>query len=842
VIFTALVVILALGALSSLAVGTARRSFPDYSGELVLPGLTGSVDVLRDSSGVPHVYADNPDDLFEAQGYLQASDRFYEMDFRRHLAAGRLAELYGPGQVEADSYIRTLGWRRVAEEELALLSASTRRYLDAYASGVNAYIRGKPAADLSLEYSVLGLQGLDYQPDEWTAADSVSWLKAMAWNLGANLDQESELAIMTAEVGDRRANELYPRYPFQDFEPIVTQGTILGKEFDPSAARISARTAPAGLNQDQLRRAVPALSSLTAINKVIPQVFGSTSLGAEVGSNSWVAAGVRTASGKAMLSNDPHLATSIPSIFAQVGLHCRTLSKACPFDVSGFSLASVPGVVIGKNTKIAWGLTSSHLDVQDLYLEDVIGDSERRGGSYVPMDVRTELISVLGEEQPRSLRIRTSRHGPLLSDVSASLQSVGAATAVPGKAPYAVALSWSGLTPGRSMDAVLGIDAAGNFEEFRAAAKLLSAPSENLIYADVDGNIGYQLPGDTPRRGKGDGRMPSPGWDEDYDWQGRIPFAELPYAYNPPSGLIVAANQQVIGRQYPYRLGSDFSYGWRSQELIDQLMASPPLTTDDAERLFYEDTIRVAAEVVPALLKIKVDDAWVREGQQTMVGWNYSADPESPAAAYFNVVFHNILKLTFRDEMPEAVWPAGGDRWYAVVSSLLKSPRSRWWDDVETQDRVETRDDILLAAMTQARKETTSLISRDTDEWQWGKLHRATLRNTTVGDSGMAVVERLFNRGNYEVGGGPGVVNAMGFDDRTGYRVINGPAMRMLIDMGDLDASRWINQSGVSGHAFSRNYDDQTPLWAAGKMLPFVSSPAAVDARTVDRQRLSPGG
>jgi penicillin G amidase len=336
--------------------------------------------------------------------------------------------------------------------------------------------------------------------------------------------------------------------------------------------------------------------------------------------------------------------------------------------------------------------------------------------------------------------------------------------------------------------------------------------------------------------------MPSPGWDDDYDWRGRIPFAQLPYAYNPPSGLIVAANQQVIGRQYPYRLGSDFSYGWRSQELIDQLTASPPLTTDDAERLFYEDTIRVAADVVPALLKIKVDDAWVREGQQTMVGWNYSADPESPAAAYFNVVFHNILKLTFRDEMPEAVWPAGGDRWYAVVSSLLKSPRSRWWDDVETHDRVETRDDILLAAMTQARKETTSLISRDTDEWQWGKLHRATLRNTTLGDSGMAVVERLFNRGNYEVGGGPGVVNAMGFDDRTGYRVINGPAMRMLIDMGDLDASRWINQSGVSGHAFSRNYDDQTPLWAAGKMLPFVSSPAAVDARTVDRQRLSPGG
>jgi penicillin G amidase len=839
VIFTALVVAMTVGALSSLAVATARRSFPDYSGELVLPGLIGTVEVKRDLYGVPHVYADNPEDLFLAQGYIQASDRFYEMDFRRHLAAGRLSELYGPSQVDADSYIRTLGWRRVAEEELALLSASTRRYLDAYASGVNAYIRGKPAAELSLEYTVLGVQGLDYQPEEWRAADSVSWLKVMAWNLGSNLNQEAELAIMTAKVGARRTRELYPRYPFQDFEPIVSRGTIDGKVFDPTAERISARSAPVGLSGGQLRRASATLSQLTRIETVIPQVLGSHSIG-QVGSNSWAVSGARTASGKAMLANDPHLATSIPSTFAQVGLHCRSLTKACPFDVSGFSLASVPGVVIGKNARITWGLSTSNLDVQDLYLEQVTGDLVRRGDSYAPLEIRTELISVLGEAQPRSLRIRTSRHGPLLSDVSQSLQSVGA-SAAPVKAPYAVAASWVGLTPGRSMDALLRINTAANFTEFRDAAKLLSAPSQNLLYADVDGNIGYQLPGDTPLRGEGDGRMPSPGWDDSYDWKGRIPFAELPYAYNPPSGFIVAANQQVIGRQYPYRLGSDFSYGWRSQQLIDRLAVSPPLTADSAEQLFYDDTIRVAGDIVPTLLRIRVDDSWVRQGQQTLVGWDYSADPSSPAAAYFNVVFHNILKLTFRDEMPEELWPAGGDRWYAVVSSLLKSPRSRWWDDVTTRDRVETRDDILLAAMTQGRKEITSLMARDTDEWQWGKLHRATLRNSTLGESGNAVVERLFNRGNYELGGGPAVVNAMAFDDRTGYQVTSGPTMRMLIDLGDLDASRWVNQSGVSGHAFARNYDDQSSLWAAGRMLPFVSSPSAVDSRTVDRLRLSPG-
>jgi penicillin amidase len=842
VIFTALVVVLALGTLASLSVATVRRSFPTLTGNLIVPGLKGPVDVLRDSYGVPHIYADNPEDLFAAQGYVQAQDRFYEMDFRRHLAAGRLSELYGASQVQTDAYIRTLGWRRVAEQELSLVSASTRRYLDAYAAGVNTYIHGKPAADLSLEYSLLGLQGLDdYSPEDWSAVDSISWLKVMAWNLGSNINQETELAIMTAKAGAGRAAELFPDYPIDGFEPIVTRGTVEGKVFNPSASRVSARPAPQGLGQDQLRRAVPGLAGVAMIDNGLRQLLGTDGMGGELGSNSWAVSGAHTASGKPILANDPHLETSIPSTFAQLGLHCRVLNEDCPFDVTGFSLASVPGVVIGKNTKIAWGLTTSFLDVEDLYLEDVRGDTVRVDDQYVPLEVRTEQLKVRGEAEPRVVRIRSSRHGPLLSDVSTSLQQVGASEVDPSKAPYAVSLSWVALTPGRTMDAVLAIDAAGDFAQFRAAAKLLAAPSQNLIYADTAGNIGYQLPGDAPMRGLGDGRLPSPGWDASYDWKRRIPFEKLPYAYNPPSGIIVAANQQVIGRQYPYPLGSEYSYGWRSQEINDLLKDAPPLTSDSAEQVFYDDTIRVAADIVPTLLKLKITDPWVREGQQTLVGWDYSADPSSAAAAYFAVVFHNILKLTFRDEMPQNLWPAGGDRWYAVVSTLIKQPRDRWWDDSTTKDKIETRDDILLAAMTQARKEITSLMARDTDEWQWGKLHRATLRNQTLGVSGIRPVERLFNRGNYQLGGGPGVVDAMAYDDRFGYGVRTAPTMRMLVDLGDLDASRWVNQSGVSGHAFQQNYDDQTKLWAAGRTWPFVSSAAAVGARSVNRLHLTPG-
>jgi penicillin amidase len=843
-IFTAVVLILALGALTSFAIATVRTAFPETSGRLMVPGLKGQVEVLRDSYGVPHIYADNPEDLFQAQGYVHAQDRFFEMDFRRHLAAGRLSELFGISRLETDAYIRTLGWRRVAEQELRLLAPSTRRYLDAYAAGVNAYISGRSAADLSLEYSLLRLQGLRYRPSAWTAVDSVAWLKVMAWDLSSNLTQEADRAIISSKLGAGRAANLFPQYPLEDdFAPIVRRGDVVGDAFDPTASRSSARSFPSGLSNDQVRKAASVLNSAAKIDQAIPHGLGSGSVEAGNGSNSWAVAGSHTESGEAILSNDPHLATAIPSAFAQVGLHCRVVSDACPFDVSGFSMASTPGVVIGKNNKIAWGLSTSHVDAQDLYLEDVRSDTVREGDRYVPLRVITEEIHVRGENEPRTIRIRSSRHGPLLSDVDQRLQQVSTSRLDSNPVQYAVALSWTALQPGRSMDALMGFDRAQNFAEFRGAAALLSAPSQNLIYADIDGNIGYQLAGTVPHRRRGTGIKPSPGWDPTYDWRGTIPFAKVPYVYNPPSGFIVAANQQVIGAQYPYPLGSTFSYGWRSQEIIDTLRDAPPLTMDTAEQIFYDDTIRFAAELVPILLKIKVPDPWVVEGQRTLVGWDYSATKDSAAAAYFNVVCHDIFKLTFRDELPEEdLWPTGGDRWYAVLTILMKQVHNPWWDDVRTPDKIETRDDILLAAMTDARKEITSLMARDTDQWQWGKLHTVQLQNPTLGKSGIKPIERLFNRGPYQVGGGPAVVNAMGFDDRRGYVVTAAPAMRMLIDLGDLDASRWVNQSGTSGHAFHRHYDDQTELWANQRLWPFVSSRGAVEARTSSRQELLPDG
>lgn len=849
ILFTAFVVVLVIGALSSLAVVTVRDSFPQTRDSLSLSVLSKPVDVLRDQYGVPHIYADDAEDLFAAQGFVHAQDRFFEMDVRRHITSGRLAELFGEDQVATDAYIRTLGWRQVAEAELRLLSPSTRRYLDAYASGVNAYLNSQSGTDeLALEYTLLDLIGPDYTPEEWSAVDSIAWLKAMAWDLGSNRTEEVERSVMTDLVGAGRTADLFPPYDLKANEPIVRSGAIVDGAFDPKAQGGAERPAW-GLEPKDEKSALVALRKAAKADEAIPELVGdSAGLGTGIGSNSWVVSGAKTTTGLPILANDPHLATSIPSIFAQVGLHCRDLSERCPFDVSGFSFSGMPGVIIGHNQQISWGLTTSYPDVQDYYLEEVREDTVRVRDEFEPLETRTELIRVAGSDEPVELTVRSSRHGPLMSDVDNQLARLGADDHLPEEdrdpdaTRYAVALQWVALTPNRTMDALFGFNRATDFDQFRKAAKHMAAPSQNLIYADVEGNIGYQLPGDIPIRGKGSGLRPAPGWDPSYDWKGMIPFEELPWLLNPPSNYIVTANNPIIGEQYQRHLGSEYAYGQRSQQLVDRLDAPGKISPGSADELFYDTTIRAASKITPALLKVRVSDSWVAEGQRTLVGWDYTSDPDSAAAAWFNVVFKNVLEHTFHDDMPEELWPSGGERWYAVVANLLDKPDSRWWDDSRTEE-TETRDDILLAAMTEARKEITSAMSRDVSGWEWGKLHRLTLEHQTLGQSGIGPVEALFNRGDYQLGGGSGIVDALGWDaSKPGYKIVSGPTMRMLVDLSDLDNSRWVNQTGVSGHPFHPHYDDQTALWANNELFEFVSSPARVEARTVDRLQLRPGG
>ena len=819
----------------------ARQPLPQTSGELELPGLAAPVTVVRDEHGIPQLYGDSVADLMRAQGFVHAQERFWEMDVRRHVTSGRLSELFGESTVETDAFIRTLGWRRVAEREVALLDPDTRDAFTAYADGVNAYLEQTSTRELAFEYTVLRATGLSYEPEPWTVPDSLAWLKAMAWDLRGNMADEVDRVLALSMNGPRQVAELYPPYDAARRLPIVGRGAVVDGVFDQEAtggSRLPLR--PAYLSSG---RAVDTLSRLRERLSRLPVLLGR---GDGIGSNSWVVDGDHSATGEPILANDPHLGVTLPGIWMQMGLHCRTVSEDCPLDVAGFTFSGMPGVVIGHNADIAWGFTNLGPDVSDLYLEKVVGDDWIHDGERRPLRIREETIRVRDGEDVE-LRVRSTAHGPLLSDVSEDLAEVGALAQpehpVGGRDGFGVSLAWTALQPTPTADAILALNTASNWDEFRDAAASFAVPSQNLVYADREGHIGYQAPGRIPIRQSGnDGYLPAEGWRPDDDWTGDyVPFDGLPHVLDPEDGFVVTANQQVIGGDYPYFLTDDWDQGYRAQRIRDLLEDEGELSVAETLEVQLDTRNPVAPVLVPHLLEQDLPRGYYRAGQRLLADWDFSQPPDGAAAAYFNVVWRNLLALTFHDDLPEAAWPDGGSRWMAVVEDLLADPDDAWWDDRTTEGDVERRDDVLRRAMLDARDELTRIEARNPEQWDWGHLHQLDLEHQTLGTSGIGPVEWVFNRGDWKVGGGGAIVNATSWDAREGYEVTAASSMRMVVSLADFDDSRWINLTGVSGHPASDHYTDQTDLWADGETLPWPFSRDAVEAAAADTLELVPG-
>ncbi|MEV6764815.1 penicillin acylase family protein [Streptomyces sp. NPDC051105] len=874
------------------SISTVRASFPQTKGSLTLKGLSGPVTVKRDGYGIPQIYASSDEDLFMAQGYVQAQDRFYEMDVRRHMTSGRLSEMFGKGQVKDDEFLRTLGWDRVAKEEYdTKLSDSTKKYLQAYSKGVNAYLAGKDGKDISLEYAALGFIN-DYKPEQWTPVDSVSWLKAMAWDLRGNMDDEIDRALMTSRLGPQQIKDLYPEYPYGRNEPIVQEGQYneLTKTFEQSGSTSGSGTSTGTSGSSTSSTTGSALTSqLAALYNVLDDVPTAVGVnGQGIGSNSWVVAGKYTITGKPLLANDPHLSASLPSVWYQMGLHCTTVSSKCQYDVTGYTFAGMPGVVIGHNADIAWGMTNSGVDVTDLYLEKLSGDGYLYDGRTKPFTSREETIKVAGGTSKKIVVRQTADGMPLLSDRDDELVKVGKKASVDNAAPdrgdgYGVALKWTALDPGTTMDAVFALDKASDWSSFREAAAQFDVPSQNLVYADTKNHIGYTLPGKIPTRSSADdGSIPAPGWDSEYKWTGYIKQDELPYEYDPERGYIVTANQAVVDKdKYPYTLTTDWGYGTRSQRITDliesKIKDGGKISTDDMRQMQLDNSSEIAKLLVPKLLKINLDDKDVREAQKLLEGWDYTQDADSAAAAYFNAVWRNILKLAFGNKLPkelrvkgQCLWvdkadgtgpvdddtkvrecgerdadqaqPDGGDRWFEVVRTLMEKPDSDWWKtpSAGTRPKADNMNELFARAMIDARWELTAKLGKDIDTWSWGRLHRLFLKNQTLGTDGPAIVQYVLNRGPWKLSGGEATVDATGWNAAGGYGVVWVPSMRMVVNLDDLDKSKWINLTGASGHAFSAHYTDQTGKWADGELLPWSFSDKAVDKSTGDTLVLKP--
>jgi Protein related to penicillin acylase len=835
------VVILTIALIATgIGVWTVTRSFPTLSGAVDIAGLEQPVTVRRDDAGIPQITARTTHDLFLADGYVQAQDRFWEMDFRRHVTAGRLSELFGSSEVGTDAFIRTLGWRRVAEQEVKAMDKTSLSYYQAYADGVNAYLKTHSGADISLEYAVLGLQNPGYRPERWTPVDSVSWLKAMAWDLRSNLDDEIDRALLATKLTPDQIATLHPPYPY-DSHPTIT-GLGGGTQTVTKDAAAHSVAADAAARSASIDAAAP-LTELQASLAAIPRLIGPA--GTDIGSNSWAVSGAHTATGKPLLANDPHLGPVMPSVWYQIGLHCASVSAACPFDVAGYSFSGLPGVIIGHNAHIAWGFTNLGPDVADLFVEKTTKGGYLYDGKTVPFTTRTEKIAVAGGK-PVTITVRSTGHGPIVTGLTGQYTVIAKSYRTRGRGAvpagrYELSLDWTALRPGHTAEAIFTLDAATDWNGFRAAAKRFDVPSQNLLYADTNGNIGYQAPGLVPVRRAGDGTVPEPGWSSAYGWAGYVPFDKLPSEYDPPSGYIVTANNAAVGPSYPVMITQDWDSGYRANQItvrLQKLIAEGrKLTVADMASIQADTYDANAAALAPILSRIKVGGE-AQRGVDLLKAWNFHDDPGSAAAAYFNIFWSNLLTDAFARKMPASAPPVGGDRWFQVVDTLAERPDSPWW--IDDGAGIVGRDQMFTHAARDAYAEAVRLMGDDPSTWKWGDIHTLTITNASFGNSGIAPLEWLFNRGPYALGGGSAVVDALGWDASAGYRVDWVPSMRQVIDLSDFDRSTWINLTGASGHAFDSNYADQAPLWQHGKTRGWPFSAAAVAKQTTNTLTLRP--
>jgi len=805
IILRILVVLIMIGAVIGTIYGppwtreTALESFPQIEGEIQLTGLDAPAEIIRDSNGIPHIYASTEHDLFFAQGYVHAQDRFWQMDLWRHQGAGRLSELLGKATIETDEFLRTVGWERVALAELEAMSDENLALLQSYADGVNAYLAKHSDTAISLEYAFLPILNSGYVPEPWLPIHSMTWAKAMAWDLRGNINTELDRARLLSELTPEQVDFIYPPYP-EDHPVIVNH------------PHLTSATTPGSLDNAVLAAAVsPAIDIVYQQFTVLDDMLGGGVDG--IGSNNWVISGDLTETGMPLLVNDPHLGVQMPSIWYEAGLHCMPVSADCNVTVTGFSFAGVPGIIIGHNDKIAWGVTNTGPDVMDLYIEKINPDNANQyefEGQWVDMELITETINVAGSK-PVEITAQITRHGPIITDVF-DLEEFTEEAGIDLPENYAIALRWTALEPSCAFCAFWGLDKAQNWEEFRAAAAELVVPAQNLIYADIEGNIGYQTPGNIPIRSRGhDGMLPVPGWTGEYEWQRYIPFDELPFAFNPPEGYIVTANNAVVGPEYPYTISRVWAYGYRAERIVNMIEdISAPISIATMQQIQGDNKAMLAEELVPLLLQIPLDDAKLNDARALLVDWNFQMDIDSAPAALYAAFWKSLISAAFHDELPEDFWPSGGSRWMEITRILITDPENAWWDDQSTR-QVETRDDIFAAAFKDAVKEMRKLGGNDLALWAWGELHTTSFDNQVM--SNLPFIKNAFNRGGFSTAGGQSIINATNWDALAGYDVAWLPSMRMIVDFSNFQNSLTVNTTGASGHAYHPHYIDMADDW-----------------------------
>ena len=759
-----------------------RQSLPAWEGEIALPGLAAPVEILRDRFGIPHIFAQSEADAHFALGFVHAQDRLWQMEMNRRIGAGRLAEALGRGGLETDRFLRTLGVRRAAQANLAHLDDDTREHLDAYAAGVNAFLGTRPV--LPPEFF---LADLDFET--WQAVDSLTWLKMMAWDLGGNWRNELLRMRLAKTLPMARIQEFLPPYP-GDAPLRIRDLKELYEDKEPPR---------------------------------VAQKWGLSPFSAA--SNSWVVA--KGASGKPLLANDPHLGLTAPSVWYLAHLEAPGLSAI------GGTLPGVPGVLIGRNARIAWGFTSTGPDVQDLYLEkiDTLGQYLAPQGAR-PFELIEEIIAVKGES-PEKLEVRVSRHGPVISDVSRSALELT-------PRGYALALQWTALAEDdRTMQAALAISRAGNWQEFESVLKELHSPQQTVTYADVDGNIGFIAAGRVPvRKPENDlhGLAPAPGWDARYDWSGYVPFAELPRVLNPPGGTLVSANHKIVPPDYPHHLTVEWQPPYRAQRIAELLKNQPHSVAGFAHMQL--DALSLAVrELLPLLLDTKPRTAAAGELLGRLAAWDGTMAAGRPEPLIVSAWWRELGRALYADELGAAF----SEHWGLRVVFLQKALKenSAWCDNIRTP-AIESCDTLLSESLERALLDLQKRYGDDVQDWTWGEAHRAHHRHRPFSRSPW--LARFFDitlpsAGDaYTINAGRGDFA----DEAAPFASRHAASYRGIYDLADPQASLFIHSGGQSGNPLSAHYRAFSEAWGRGEYIPMVTERSRLQAEGAQRLVLTP--
>ncbi|MGQ9369958.1 penicillin acylase family protein [Azospirillum sp. A39] len=791
---TLTVLLLATAGLAVLALAAAggallwlRGEQPTYAGTATLAGLERPVEVLRDGDGVPHIFAETDADAAFALGYVHAQDRLWQMELMRRIGAGRLAELFGTRfgdwPVALDRLMRTLDFHRGAMAGYAALSEPARRVADAYAAGVNAWLATRREA-LPVEFQLL-----NHQPEPWVPADSMVWAKLMALQLSANYRQEIQRARLLRRLPPERVAELYPDSPAGS---AVTLAALLGAfDFD----RVAAALPPP--------------------------------LGPDLASNEWVLAGGRTATGKPILANDPHLGLEAPVLWylARIVTPDRTLV--------GATTPGVPMLVLGHNGRLAWGFTTTHSDTQDLFVERVDPDDPGRyrtpTGSE-PFETRTEVIKVAGAADV-TLEVRRTRHGPVISD----LPGGDADMAPPG---HVLALSFAGIDgPDTTAEALYRLNRATSVAEAREALRLHRTPQQNVVLADTAGAIGFVSPALVPIRRKGDGTVPVPGWTGEYDWAGFVPFDELPQAMDPPSGRVVNANNAVVPPSYPHLLTTDWPEPYRADRILEMLGQE----RHDVDGVVAQqmDAVSPAARgLLPLMLEVPVGgDARAAAAVDLLKGWDGTMDRDRPEPLIYEWWLRELKRTLFADELGELFGETFYERNEIVRRAL--TDRRHWCDDVATP-AMESCADALVASLRSALDRLEDRHGGAPAAWRWGAEHRAPLAHRVL--SRIPGFDAVFGLA-VETDGSGTTVNRGGSriaDPDAPFAHVHGAGYRAVYDLADLARSRFVIATGQSGNPFSPHWGDFVERWRDGGTVTLSGDRAALEAAGADRLILQP--